>query len=121
VQHPILRKPLYLLSIPFATLPFAVALVRSFRTNYDLSLLWLAFAAFAGATAVMLLGKARTRPTRTILALSALAFLSATLCSILAGRVLGVTALSNLVMVSTLFGLSWAVSYLLDALSRSAG
>jgi hypothetical protein len=121
VQYPVLRKPLYLLSIAFAVLPIAVALVRSFRTHYDMSLLWLALAASAGAAAVMFVGRARGRPTRTIMILSALAFLSATLCSILAGRLLGIAASSNLAMVSTFFGLSWALSYLLDTLSRSAG
>jgi hypothetical protein len=121
VQYPILRKPHYLLSIVFAVVPFAVALVRSFRAAYDVSLLWLAFAAFGGAAAVMIVGRARGRPTRTILALSAFAFLVATLCSILAGRVLEIAASFNLAMVSTFFGLSWALSYLFDTLSRSAG
>lgn len=115
------RTTLYLLSIPFAVAPFAVALLRAFRSNYDLTMLWMAFAAFAGAAGVMLLGRSRQQPPRVILALSAVAFLCSTLCAFLTGRLLGVASVPGLLAVAAAFGLSWAISHSLDTLSRVAG
>ncbi len=115
------RRGIYLLSIPFALGPFAVALLRAFSSNYDLTMLWMAFASFAGAAGVMLVGRSRMQSPRVILALSAVAFVCSTLCAVLAGRLFGVTAVPGLLAVAVAFGLSWSVSHGLDTLSRVAG
>jgi hypothetical protein len=115
------RPGLYMLGIPFAVAPIAVALLRAYRSNYDLTMLWMAFAAFAGAAAVMSLGRARQQSPRTVLALSAVAFVCSTLCAFLAGRLLGMTSVPGVLAVAVAFGLSWAIGHALDTLARVAG
>lgn len=121
MPNDIQRTPLYLLSIPFAVAPLAVGLLRAFRSNFDLTMLWMAFAAFAGAAGVMLLGRSRQQPPRVVWALSAVAFLCSTLCAFLAGRLLGVVSVPGLLAVAAAFGLSWAISHALATLSRVTG
>lgn len=120
-MNAIQRKGLHLLSIPFAAAPFAIAVLRAVRSGLDPTMLGMAVAAFAGAGAVMLRGRARHQPRRTVLVLSAAAFLSSALCAVLAGRLLGAVALPGLIAVAVAFGLSSAIGLALDALARAAG
>src|SRR5438093_11243582 len=80
------------LSILFAAIPFAFALVRALRTGYDFRYLWVALASLLGAAALMAVRKRDNRKPQAAVALSAGAFVMATLCALLAASLLGTTA-----------------------------
>ena len=112
------EQRIYLFSIPFAIAPFAFALVYSFRSDFDLRYLWLAFASFLGAALTMVIGQARYRAPSIVIRLSVLAWAVGALLAISAASLLWTTVSPTLWTVALLFGLSWAISHALDTLSR---
>jgi hypothetical protein len=112
------EKSLFLLSILFAAAPFAFGLLRALRTGSDIRMLWMALASFLGAAVVMVFVKARGERSKSVLALSAVVFVIATLLAGLAALLLGATAPAGVWGVAIVFGLFWAASYALDTLSR---
>ena len=66
------QRRLALLSVGFAVLPLLFALIRAVSANYDLRMLWMAFASFVGATLVMRVGGARKRRPKVVIALDML-------------------------------------------------
>ena len=77
------------LSIVFVAVPFVFALIRAVRTGYDLRYFWVAVASLLGAVTVMTVGKAYSRTPHGAVALSAGAFVVATLFAILTRGYLG--------------------------------
>jgi hypothetical protein len=76
-------------SILFGAVPFAFALIRAVRTGNDLRYLWVALAAMLSAIIVMEVGTAYRRHRSTLVVLSLVAFVAATLVATAAGLVLG--------------------------------
>lgn len=113
------RQPgLFFLSILLAAVPFVFALIRAFQTGTDFRYLWMAIAAFIGATLVMVIGKARDQTRNVVLQLSAIAFLTSTLVAGLTGRILGARSITGILVVCVAFGLFSAAGQSLYALSR---
>jgi hypothetical protein len=112
------ERLIYFLSILFAATPFAFALIRAFSTGYDLRFLWMALASFVGAAAVVAVGKASDRRPKSVLALSALILIMATLLAGLAAFLLGAKSVAAAGIVAFAFGFCWAVSHALYKLSR---
>ena len=104
------------LSIVCVTVPFGFALIRAVRTGYDLRYFWVALASLLGATLVVATGKAYNR--RPSVALSAGAFVTATLFAVLAALLLGTRVGPASLAVGSAFGFCFAVSHLLHALAR---
>jgi uncharacterized membrane protein len=109
---------IYFVSILFAAVPFAFALVRALQTGYDLRFVWMAFASFLGAAVVMAVGKTRSRNPKGVLALSALVLVIATLLAGFVAFLVGARSVAGAGIVAFAFGLCWAASYALNALSR---
>jgi hypothetical protein len=107
---------IHALSIFFAAAPFAFALTRAGRTGYDLRYLWVALASLLGATMVMVVGKAHQRGLKLRVALSAGAFVIATLFAVLAAVLLGTIVGPGILVVASAFGFCCAASCLLHAL-----
>ena len=84
-------RRIHALSMFFAAVPFAFALIRYGQTGPDLRYLWLALASWLGATLVMVVGKAPSRILTMKVALSAGAFVMAMLFALLAVVLLGTT------------------------------
>ena len=106
------------LSIVFVAVPFAFALIRAVRTGYDLRYFWAALASLLGAAAVMAVGKGYGRRPHVAVALSAGAFVVATICAVLAALFLGTSVSPGSLMVGSAFGFCCAVSLLLHTLAR---
>jgi membrane-associated HD superfamily phosphohydrolase len=109
---------IYFLSILFAATPFAFALLRAFRTGNDFRFLWIAFASFLGAAAVVAVGKSRSRKPNGALALAGLVLIIATLLAAVAAFLLGAKSVAAAGIVAFAFGFCWAASYALYTLSR---
>lgn len=114
------QRKLYAMSIVLAAAPFAFALIRAVKSGYDLRMLWMAFAAFAGATAVMLVGRVRQRGPRGVLGLSVLALAAATLAAGWLAYRLGAKAAAGVWPVAFVLGFCCAGSYALETLSARA-
>ena len=84
-------RRIHALSMFFAAVPFAFALIRYGQTGSDLRYLWVALASWLGATLVMVVGKAPGRILTVKVALSAGAFVMAMLFALLAVVLLGTT------------------------------
>ena len=109
---------LMLLSILFAAIPFAFAIVRALQTGSDFRYVWVALGSFVGAAAVMAIGKARQRTPAGVLALAVVALIVA---SVLAGMVafaVGASSLLAVAVVAVGFGGCHAASRGLYLLSR---
>ena len=109
---------IYILSIAFAMAPIAFALIRAFRSNHDLRMLWMAFGAFVGATLVMTLGGARRRSTRGLVGLALVALIVAILIAGWIAIRLGATAAAGIWPVAFVLSSCWVMSHVLDTLSR---
>jgi predicted neutral ceramidase superfamily lipid hydrolase len=109
---------IYFLSMLFAATPFAFALVRAFRTGNDFRFLWMAFASFLGAAVIIAVGRSRNRKPKGVLAPSALVLIVATLLAGVVAFLLGAKSVAGAGIVALAFGLCWAASYALNALSR---
>jgi hypothetical protein len=112
------ERRIHALSIFFAALPFAFALIRYAQTGSDLRYLWAALASWPGATLVMVVGKAPSRILKVKVALSAGAFVMATLFALLAAVLLGTTVGPGIWVVASAFGFCCATSWVLHALAR---
>jgi hypothetical protein len=112
------ERRIHALSIFFAAVPFAFALIRAGRTGYDLRYFWVALASLLGATMVMAVGNAYSRGLKVRVALSAGAFVIATLCAVLAAVLLGTTVGPGILVVASSFGFCCAASCVLHALAR---
>jgi peptidoglycan/LPS O-acetylase OafA/YrhL len=112
------ERRIHALSIVFAAVPFAFALIRAVRTGYDLRYLWVALASLVGATSVMVVGRAYSRRPHVVVALSAGAFVIATLFAVLAALPLGTKVGPGILIVGSAFGFCCAVSCLLHSLAR---
>lgn len=108
---------LYVLSILAALAPIAFALIRAVSAH-DLRLLWMAIAAFVGATAVMLVGKVRSRTLRVVIPLAAAALVVATLLSGVTAMMLGATAAPGIWLMSFVLGLCWTAACAFNMLSH---
>jgi hypothetical protein len=112
------QRRLYLLSGGFAVLPPLVAIIRAFSANYDLRMLWMAFASFVGAALVMWIGGARKRPPKGVIALAGAALVAGTALAGLTAMWLGATAPFGIWAVAFVLSACWAVSHALNTLSR---
>lgn len=109
---------LTLLSIVFAAIPFAFAIVRALQTGSDLRYVWVALGSFAGAAAVMWIGKARQRSPGAVLALAVVALIVATVLAGLVAFAVGASSLVSVGVVALGFGGCHAASLALSLLSR---
>jgi hypothetical protein len=99
-----------LLSAALAFAPFAFGMIRAIQTDArDLRYLWVAFAAFAGAMARMVLAR-RQRTPLPRLALAAGIFVTSSLFAALAAWALGTTIGPAMLVVSAAFGFCFAAS-----------
>lgn len=112
------QRALYLLALAFAAAPVAFALVRAFRTGSDLRMLWMAMAAFIGASAVMKVGKPRDRSSRGLLLLAGAAMLLGMLLAGGTALLAGARAAAGIWPVAFVLAFCWSASYAFDALSR---
>jgi len=112
------ERRIHALSILFAAVPFAFALIRFGQTGYDVRYLCVALASLLGATMVMVVGNAYTRGLTVRVALSAGAFVIATLCAMLAAVLLGTTVGLGILVVASAFGFCSAASCVLHVLAR---
>jgi hypothetical protein len=81
---------LHVLSIVFAVLPFAFALIRAIGSGgQDLRYIWVALAALGGATAVVAAAGLHRRRLNAVAALFAAMFVSATLLALVAALLVG--------------------------------
>lgn len=112
------RRRLFALSIIFATLPFAFALVRAVRTGHDLRYFWVALASLLGAAATTAVGRAHVRRPIAFVALVAGVFVNATLLGMFAALLIGTTLGLGIVAVGAAFGFCFAVGALLYILVR---
>jgi hypothetical protein len=109
---------IFLLSILFAAAPFAFALIRALSTGYDLRLFWMAFASLLGSAVVIGTGKARSRKLSRIFAMSAVVLVIAALFAVFAAWLLWSLASVGVWLFAIVFGVCWAASYALHAVSR---
>jgi hypothetical protein len=112
------EQKIYLLSIPFAVAPIAVALGYSFTHEYDLRYLWMAFASFVGVGVVMVLGGMRRRTSSGLLLLAAFGMLVGAVCAAAVAKMVWSTLSPGLTAVALLFAALWATSHVLDTVSR---
>ena len=101
---------IYVLAILFAIAPFAVGLIRVFRTGNDFRYLWIAFATFFATIAVLAIGKARSRVPNAAITLPAAVLIIDTLIAAATAFLLGARAAPGVWLVALAFGLSWAAS-----------
>ncbi len=73
------EQGVYLISLLFTAAPFGLALVSALQSGNDLRFLWMALASLLGASLVMAIGRARSRERNVLLALTAVAWVSAAL------------------------------------------
>jgi hypothetical protein len=111
-------RRLFLLSVFFAAVPFAFALVRAVRTRYDLRYFWVALASLLGAMATIAVGKAHMRRPLAFVALVAGVFVIATLLAVFAALLIGTTLGLGIITVGIGFGFCFAVGALLHILAR---
>ena len=96
---------IHIVAIVLAASPFLFGLMRAFSSRHDFRMLWMAFAAFLGAGAVMATGKLRGRRPTFVIARSAAALAIATLLATATAVQLGATAAPGIVAVSFVLSL----------------
>jgi peptidoglycan/LPS O-acetylase OafA/YrhL len=106
------------LAIALAFAPFVAALIRFTQTGTDVRYFWVALAAFLGALAVMLIGRAGTQRKNVVLRLAAVAFLVSTLLAVLAARLAGASAVIGIWLVAIVYALFTTAGQVLYSLSR---
>ena len=108
------------LSILFVATPFGFALIRAARTGYDTRYFWVALASLLGAVAAIAAGgQTLSRRPPAVVALSAAAFVTATLLAVFAAWLLGTRVGPGSLVVGAAFGFCCAAGTLLYALARS--
>lgn len=105
-------------AVALAVAPFVAALIRFTKTGNDARYFWVALAAFLGALAVMLIGKAGTQRKNVVLRLSAVAFAVSALLTVLASRLVGATAAFGIWAIAIVYALFTTAGQALYALSR---
>jgi len=105
------------LSIFFAALPFAFALIRALQTGDDVRYLWVALASLCGAIAVMIVTRRSGRAPSAAVAVSAGVLIIATLLAVVAALLLGTTLGLGLLVVGAAFGFCFAAGSLLHILA----
>jgi uncharacterized membrane protein len=111
------HRSFYFLAILFRVAPFAFGLLRASRAD-DYGKLWMAIASFAGAALVALVARRHGRDSKEILAISVVVLAVSTLLAGLTARLRGATAAPGIWAVALVFGLCWAISYWLAAISH---
>jgi hypothetical protein len=121
--RPIKQSPreqrLLAFSFGFVAVPFAFAVIRALRTGYDLRYLWVACASLLGAAMVMTAGRASINTLRGVVALSAGAFVVATVFAVLMASWLGAAIGPGSLLVGSAFGFCSALSGSLRTLART--
>jgi hypothetical protein len=113
------RRPIrVVLGALLALAPFVAALIRFIQTGTDVRYFGVALAAFLGALAVMLIGRAGTQSKNVVLRLAAIAFLVSTLLAVLAARLLGARAAFGIWAVAIVYALFTTAGQVLYSLSR---
>ena len=112
------ERTIYILSILFAAIPLAFALVRAFRTGNDLRYLAIALASWVAVALVMMIGKARQRAPKSVVAIAAVAFVVATLLTGWIAILRGTKAGFGVWAVAAFFSFCWATSAALNTFSR---
>src|ERR1700681_1250546 len=113
------RRPIrVVLGVLLAVAPFVAALIRFTQTGTDARYFGVALAAFLGALAVMLIGKAGTQTKKVVLRLAAIAFLVSTLLAVLAARLAGANAAFGIWAVAIVYALFTTAGQVLYSLSR---
>jgi hypothetical protein len=102
-------------AVVFAAAPFVTALMRVRRTGYDWRYVWVALAAFAGAIAVMWIGKASRQTSAVVKRLAIVAFLVSTLLAVLMARLLGARAGAGIAAVGIVYAIFFTTSTVLYA------
>jgi peptidoglycan/LPS O-acetylase OafA/YrhL len=105
-------------AVALAIAPFVAALIRFTQTGTDARYFWVALAAFLGALAVLLIGRAGTQRKNVVLRLAAIAFLVSTLLAVLAARLLGASAAVGIWLVAIVYALFTTAGQVLYSLSR---
>lgn len=101
-----------------AIAPFVAALIRFTKTGNDARYFWVALAAFLGALAVMLIGRASKQRKNVVLRLSVVAFAVSTLLAVLASRLVGANAVFGIWAIAIVYALFTTAGQALHALSR---
>ena len=110
---------LHAVSILFAVVPFAFALIRAFETGgRDLRYVWVAIAALCGAVVTILIARPYGGGPNAAVALSAGVFVIATLLAVCAALLLGTRLGPGIVVVGSAFGFCFAVGCLLHSSRR---
>jgi hypothetical protein len=111
-------RGLHVLSIVFAVLPFAFALIRAIGTGgQDLRYIWVALAGLGGATAVVAAAGLHRRRLNAVAALFGAMFVSATLLALVAALLVGTVLGAGVLVVASAFGFCSAAGYQLHVLA----
>ena len=110
----------FLASALLAAVPVAFGLIRAVSTGDDLRYLWMAGAAFLGATAVIVLRRGAADPARVSRRRAVGAMAGGATCAAVIGLLQGATALPGVAIVSAAFGFCSGASGVLLALARQA-
>jgi hypothetical protein len=105
-------------AVALAIAPFVAALIRFTNTGSDTRYFWVALAAFLGALAVMLIGRASIQRKNVVLRLSLVAFAVSTLLAVLASRLAGANAAFGIWAVAIVYALFTIAGQALYSLSR---
>jgi hypothetical protein len=109
---------IYGLSILFAAVPFAFAVVRAIRTGDDFRYLWVALASLLSALVVVVVAKADRRGPIVAAARSTWVFVVATFVAVFAAWLLGARVGPGSLLIGSAFGLCYAASCALNVLAR---
>jgi hypothetical protein len=108
---------IYGISILFAAVPFAFAVVRAIRTGDDFRYLWVALASLLSALVVMVVTKADRHGPIVAATRSTWVFVIATFVAVFAAWLLGARVGPGSLLVGSAFGLCYAASCALNVLA----
>jgi hypothetical protein len=117
LKRPSRDRRLHALSILFAALPLAFALIRAVRTASDFRYLWVALASLGSATALMTVASRPGSARSVAVTLSVGVFLVATTSAVVAALLLGTTLGPGILVVGAAFGFCCAVGSALHVLA----
>src|SRR6478672_4836942 len=112
------NKSLSALSVAFAALPFAFALIRAITTRHDVRYFWVALGSLIGGVSGMLLTRATGRDVRFLAAKAAMSFAGSMLLAMAVALLLGTRLGLGMLVVASSFALCTAAGCLLYALAR---
>ena len=103
----------------FALAPFVLGLIRYLSRAHDLRVMWLAVASFVGARLVFLVSRARDRkPNQVPLAATVIGIGSVAVAALVSWLLWSLVSV-GVMMFAAVFGVSWAVSYILAMRARA--